>query len=125
MSLLSEYMKKEQLLKQISEELKQLEGDDRLKSELQFKERLEALMTEFDKSPRDVIDMLDPKPQANTSVAQPKSTGGRRKRKLKIYKNPHTGEVVETRGGNQKTLKAWKDEHGTKTVESWLVRTED
>ncbi|MBZ9538001.1 DNA binding protein [Modicisalibacter tunisiensis] len=125
MSLLSEYMKKEQLLKQISEELKQLEGDDRLKSELQFKERLEALMAEFDKSPRDVIDMLDPKPQAPASVAQPKSSGGRRKRKLKIYKNPHTGEVVETRGGNQKTLKAWKDEHGTSTVESWLVRTED
>ncbi|MBZ9556766.1 MULTISPECIES: histone-like nucleoid-structuring protein, MvaT/MvaU family [unclassified Modicisalibacter] len=126
MSLLSEYMKKEQLLKQLSEELKQLEGDQRLKNELDFKERLEALMSEFDKSPRDVIDMLDPKPQQSTAASQAKTTSsGRRKRKLKIYKNPHTGEVVETRGGNQKTLKAWKDEHGADTVESWLVRTED
>lgn len=127
MSLLSEYMKKEQLLKQLSDELKQLEGDQRLKSELEFKERLEVLMKEFNKSASDVIDMLNPEPQGSGSGSNPKatSTGGRRKRKLKIYKNPHTGEVVETRGGNQKTLKVWKDEHGADTVESWLVRTED
>ncbi|MCD6006808.1 histone-like nucleoid-structuring protein, MvaT/MvaU family [Halomonas sp. IOP_31] len=127
MSLLSEYMKKEQLLKQLSDELKQLEGDQRLKSELDFKERLEALMKEFNKSASDVIDMLDPKPQDSGSASKSNaaSTSGRRKRKLKIYKNPHTGEVVETRGGNQKTLKVWKDEHGADTVESWLVRTED
>lgn len=124
MSLLSEYMKKEQLLKQLSEELKQLEGDQRLKSELDFKERLEALMKEFDKSAADVIEVLDPKPQSGGSN-KAQTAGGRRKRKLKIYKNPQTGEVVETRGGNHKTLKVWKDEHGTDTVESWLVRTED
>ena len=41
------------------------------------------------------------------------------------YQNPNTGEVVETRGGNQEALKACKDEHGAETVESWLVRTED
>ena len=126
MSLLSEYMKKEQLLKQISEELKQLEGDQRLRSELDFKERLESLMNEFDKSAADVIELLEPKPRQQTAPSKTESsTGGRRKRKLKIYKNPQTGEVVETRGGNQKTLKAWKDEHGAETVESWLVRTED
>lgn len=123
MSLLSEYMKKEQLLKQISEELKQLEGDQRLKTELAFKERLEALMNEFDKSAADVIEVLDPSPQSSGSKSQ--TGAGRRKRKLKIYKNPQTGEVVETRGGNHKMLKAWKDEHGADTVESWLVRTED
>lgn len=123
MSLLSEYMKKEQLLKQISEELKQLEGDQRLKTELAFKERLEALMNEFDKSAADVIEVLDPSPQSSGSKSQ--AGAGRRKRKLKIYKNPQTGEVVETRGGNHKMLKAWKDEHGADTVESWLVRTED
>lgn len=126
MSLLSEYMKKEQLLKQISEELKQLEGDQRLKSELEFKERLEALMSEFGKSATDVLELLDPKnPEASATKSQPAATGSRRKRKLKIYKHPQTGEVVETRGGNQKTLKAWKDEYGADTVESWLVRTED
>lgn len=126
MSLLSEYMRKEQQLKQLSEELKQLEGDQRLKSELDFKERLEKLMKEFDKSAAQVIELLDPKSQSSgSSKSQAAPAGSRRKRKLKIYKNPKTGEVVETRGGNQKTLKAWKDEHGNDTVESWLVRTED
>jgi hypothetical protein len=43
-------------------------------------------------------------------------------RQVKIYKNPHTGEVVETKGGNHKTLKEWKAEHGSATVESWLSK---
>ncbi|SOC56208.1 H-NS histone family protein [Chromohalobacter canadensis] len=124
MSLLSEYMKKEQLLKQLSEELQQLEQDQRLTSELEFKEKLETLMKEYDKTPAAVIELLDPQPASRPASSQA-STGGRRKRKLKIYKNPNTGEVVETRGGNQKTLKAWKDQHGSETVESWLVRVEE
>lgn len=125
-SLLNEYMQMEQQLKQLQQNLDKLQNDDRLKAELEFKEKLEALMREFDKSAAEVITLLDPKPgsgAASTKAAA--SSSGRRKRKLKIYKNPNTGEVVETRGGNQKTLKAWKDEHGNDTVESWLVRVEE
>ncbi|WP_110709104.1 histone-like nucleoid-structuring protein, MvaT/MvaU family [Salinicola sp. CR57] len=125
MSLLSDYVKKEQLLKQLEEELKRMEGDQRLKSELEFKEKLEALMAEYGKTTRDVMELLSPAEGSQASAAPASSAGGRRKRKLKIYKNPKTGEVVETRGGNHKTLKAWKDEHGGDTVESWVVRTED
>lgn len=123
MSILASYMQKEQQLKQLQEELDRLKNDDRLKAELQFKDKLEALMREFDKSASDIIKLLGPQQTA----ARPSSTTrtGRAKRKLKIYKNPNTGEVVETRGGNQKTLKAWKDEYGSDTVEGWLVRTED
>nr|WP_298373009.1 histone-like nucleoid-structuring protein, MvaT/MvaU family [uncultured Halomonas sp.] len=124
MSLLSEYMKKEQLLKQIQEEMEQMESDQRLTSELEFKERLEALMQEFSKNAADVIDLLQPQERSSGTSKSVATGGSRRKRKLKIYKNPNTGEVVETRGGNQKTLKSWKDEHGANTVESWLVRTE-
>nr|WP_298415671.1 histone-like nucleoid-structuring protein, MvaT/MvaU family [uncultured Halomonas sp.] len=124
MSLLSEYMKKEQLLKQIQEEMEQMESDQRLTSELEFKERLEALMQEFSKSAADVIDLLQPQERPSSTTKSVATGGNRRKRKLKIYKNPNTGEVVETRGGNQKTLKSWKDEYGADTVESWLVRTE-
>ena len=49
----------------------------------------------------------------------------RRKRKLKVFKNPHTGEVVETKGGNHKTLKAWKEEYGKETVDAWEVAHDD
>jgi hypothetical protein len=122
MSLLTDYMQKEQQLKQLQAEMEKLQNDDRLKAEIAFKEQLEALMKEYGKSAADVINMLDPQRLA------PKAAGstptGRAKRKLKIYKNPNTGEVVETRGGNHKTLKAWKEEHGAETVESWLVRVE-
>ena len=123
MSILNTYMQKEQQLKQLQEELDRLKNDDRLKAELEFKDKLEALMREFDKSAADVIKLLDPKP--TTAKTASTTSTGRAKRKLKIYKNPNTGEVVETRGGNQKTLKAWKEEYGAETVEGWLVRTED
>lgn len=45
----------------------------------------------------------------------------RKPRKLKVFKNPHTGEVVETKGMNHRVLKAWKKEYGNETVDSWLV----
>ncbi|GED22558.1 histone-like nucleoid-structuring protein, MvaT/MvaU family [Halomonas halmophila] len=127
-SLLSNYMQKEEQLKQLQAELDKLENDERLKAELEFKDKLQSLMAEFGKSAADVIELLDPKSSAASSPASKGTSAGsngRRKRKLKIYKNPNTGEVVETRGGNQKTLKAWKDEFGAETVESWLVRVEE
>ncbi|OTH38125.1 transcriptional regulator, partial [Pseudomonas aeruginosa] len=39
---------------------------------------------------------------------------------VKVYRNPETGEVVETKGGNHRVLKSWKEQHGAKTVNSWL-----
>ncbi|MFC0267349.1 histone-like nucleoid-structuring protein, MvaT/MvaU family [Kushneria aurantia] len=127
MSLLNEYMKKEQLLKQLRDELQQLEQDQRLQGELEFKQKLENLMQEHNKSSAEVISILDPGAEQTGSrggTSASAQSGGRRKRKLKIYRNPHNGEVVETRGGNQKTLKAWKEQYGNDTVEQWLERTE-
>ncbi|MHB0777680.1 histone-like nucleoid-structuring protein, MvaT/MvaU family [Halomonas sp. WWR20] len=118
--LFHSYQEKQRLVQQLSEELKQMEDDNRLKQEIEFKEKLEGLMTEFNKSAKDVLDILNPGQEPVT----PEKAAGRRKRKLKIYENPHTKEIVKTRGGNQKTLKAWKDEHGAETVENWLVREE-
>jgi hypothetical protein len=120
-NLLQQYAQQELQMQQIAEQLEKMKSDPRLQAEIEFKEKLEALMQEYGKSAVDVLDLLDP--LRARPASQP--TTQRRKRKLKIYKNPTTGEVVETRGGNQKTLKAWKEEHGDETVESWLVRTED
>ncbi|WP_447896090.1 MULTISPECIES: histone-like nucleoid-structuring protein, MvaT/MvaU family [unclassified Vreelandella] len=119
MSLLNEYMQKEQQLKQLQEDLQRLEGDQRLKSELEFKSKLEALMNEFNKRPADVVALLEPSSDQRSSQKAAAPTN-RRKRRLKVYKNPNTGDVIETRGGNHKGLRAWKDEYGDETVESWL-----
>ncbi len=124
MTVLTTYLKKEQQLIQLQDELEKLQNDGRLKAELEFKDKLEALMREYSKSTADVINLLNPQPAATAKSSSSTTSTGRAKRKLKIYKNPNTGEVVETRGGNQKTLKAWKDEYGAETVEEWLVRTE-
>lgn len=124
-SVLSDYLKKEQMLKQLQEELHALENNSELKAELEFKERLQALMTEHGKLARDVCEMLDPtyhsKP-AKAAKASTNSTDGRKKRALKVYKNPHTGEVVETRGGNHKVIQEWKAEFGNEEVVSWVVK---
>ncbi|MNS60205.1 hypothetical protein D3C72_931900 [compost metagenome] len=39
---------------------------------------------------------------------------------VKVYQNPHTGELIETKGGNHRGLKAWKEQYGAATVDSWL-----
>lgn len=44
----------------------------------------------------------------------------RRARTVKVYKNPNNGEIIETKGGNHKALKAWKEQFGAEVVESWL-----
>lgn len=122
MSMLAKWEQLNQQKAALEKELANLENDERLQREVEFKEKLESLMKEFNKSASDVIDLLSPSGHSSKSTAKKQ---GRRKRKLKIYKNPQTGEVIETRGGNHKTLKSWKDEYGSETVESWLVRTED
>lgn len=124
-SVLSDYLKKEQMLKQLQEELQALENNSELKAELEFKEKLQVLMTEHGKLARDVCEMLDPSYRSKPAKAgkvSTSSTDGRKKRPLKVYKNPHTGETVETRGGNNKVIQEWKAEFGNEEVVSWVVK---
>ncbi len=119
MTVLTDYIHKQEELKKLQQELQSLKNDDRLKSEMDFKSQLEAMMAEFGKSNREVIALLDPnyyRSGTNKDTVQ----DGRKTRKLKVFKNPHTGEVIETRGGNHKGLLAWKDLYGKDTVNSWL-----
>jgi len=39
-----------------------------------------------------------------------------------LFELHNTGEVVETKGGNHKTLKEWKSKYGSDKVESWLAK---
>ncbi|MFJ6826234.1 DNA binding protein [Pseudomonas sp. NPDC090964] len=43
----------------------------------------------------------------------------RKGRPMMRYRNPLTGEVLETKGTNHKTLRQWKAAHGRDVVESW------
>ncbi|MCJ8168675.1 histone-like nucleoid-structuring protein, MvaT/MvaU family [Atopomonas sediminilitoris] len=117
MSLLSQYREKKRAAQELQDALRALENDSQLKKEIEFEEKLRGLMGEYNKSLGDVLEILDPKGSASGSRA--KASGSKRSRKSKQYKNPHTGEVIETKGGNHKVLKAWKAQYGGDVVESW------
>lgn len=102
------------LVKQLEGELVALKEDNDLKKDLEFKDKLEALIQEYGVSKEFVLKVVNPE-----AHIEGKKT--RKQRKLKIYTNPHTGEVVKTRGGNQRMVKLWKKEHGSDTVEGWVV----
>ncbi|EPG3571348.1 TPA: transcriptional regulator MvaT [Pseudomonas aeruginosa] len=121
MSLINEYRATEEAIKELQERLKSLEQDDKLKKELEFEEKLRTLMGTYQKSLRDVISLLDPDAKIGKSTRTAKAPAGKRARKVKQYKNPHTGEVIETKGGNRKTLKEWKAKWGPEAVESWAT----
>ncbi|MCH8499746.1 MAG: DNA binding protein [Marinobacter sp.] len=117
MAKINVYYQKKQLIEQLAKELQQLEQDTALKSELEFEEKVRALMDEYNKTPRDVLQILG---TIDSSLLGGKSAEtGRAKRPEKVYKNPHTGEVVKTRGGNHKTLNEWREKYGKEAVQSW------
>ncbi|MHC8305358.1 histone-like nucleoid-structuring protein, MvaT/MvaU family [Pseudomonas sp. PB3P13] len=121
MSKLAEFRQLEKHLAEQLQALEALKGDAGLKKEIEFETKLRDLLAKYSYSLKDVINLLDPKASRRAPANEPK-TGTRKPREMKIYKHPKTGEVVETKGGNHKTLKEWKAEHGSATVESWLTK---
>lgn len=121
MSRIAELRQLEAQIAEHQARLESLKNDDKLKKEIEFGEKLRALLGEHGMSLEDVIAVLDP--ERRTGSRQPGATAEkrtRRERTLKRYKHPDTGEIVETKGGNHKVLKAWRTEFGADSVESWL-----
>ncbi|KNX79808.1 MULTISPECIES: histone-like nucleoid-structuring protein MvaT [Pseudomonas] len=122
MSLINEYRATEEAIKELQARLANLSQDGKLQKELEFEKKLRELMAENGKSLRDVIALLDPESKLSKAPrGAVKATGTKRARKVKQYKNPHNGEVIETKGGNHKTLKEWKAKWGGDVVESWAT----
>ncbi|MCP1482004.1 hypothetical protein J2Y88_004315 [Pseudomonas chlororaphis] len=121
MSRLAEFRKLEQQLAEQLAELESMKGDAGLKKEIEFESKLRALLGEYGFSLKNVINILDPQAVRRPSaVVVPKSS--RKARHVKIYKNPNSGEIVETKGGNHRQLKEWKTEFGADVVESWRTQ---
>lgn len=117
MSRLAEFRAAEKALQEQLAQLEALKNDAGLKKEIEFEQKLQGLMKTYDKNLRDIIALLDPRPANPKASSAPKQ---RKARVLKVYRNPHTGEAIETKGGNHRGLKAWKEQYGAETVESWL-----
>ncbi|MCL6692318.1 DNA binding protein [Pseudomonas sp. R3.Fl] len=122
MSRLAEFRAAEKALAEQLAYLESLKNDSSLKKEIEFEEKLKKLMSTYGKNLKDIIGILDPAAGAIGRKGSHKVDARRKARVVKVYKNPHTGETVETKGGNHKVLKTWKTEYGNDTVESWLVK---
>ncbi|BBP78780.1 H-NS histone [Pseudomonas gingeri NCPPB 3146 = LMG 5327] len=122
MSLINKYRATEVAIKELQAQMAAMEKDGALKKEMEFEKELRALLAKHAKSLRDCQVILDPqsKEKAPRGGAV-KTTGTKRARKVKQYKNPHNGEVIETKGGNHKTLKEWKAKWGGDVVEGWAT----
>ncbi|GAB3391934.1 DNA binding protein [Azotobacter armeniacus] len=125
MSKILEFRATEEAIVELQAKLNALKGNQGLQEELEFEQRLRHLMQEYGKTLRDINMILDPQTyqQAVSSPTTPQRS--RRQREAKRYRNPYTDEVVVTKGGNQRTLKAWKEQFGAETVESWLEVTQE
>ncbi|MCO6057937.1 DNA binding protein [Pseudomonas sp. MOB-449] len=117
MSKLAEFKRLEAQLAEQLAALDSLKNDTQLKREIEFETKLKALLAEYSVGLKTIIDILDPKASHLASIPV---DGRRRERAVKRYKNPHTKEVVETKGGNHKVLAAWKAQYGADTVQSWI-----
>ena len=123
MSRLAEFRALEQQLAVQLAELETLKNHDGLKREIEFEQKLRNLLGEYGYSLRNIIAILDPQVSTRraAAAAEPKA-GTRKPRDVKIYKNPNSGELIETKGGNHRQLKEWKNEFGADVVESWRTQ---
>ncbi|UAW98634.1 DNA binding protein [Halopseudomonas nanhaiensis] len=92
-----------------------LQANEKLQAELEFEEKLFALIAEFGYSKRKVVEMLNP---PDTTV---QAGNARKPREEKTYRNPNSGETVVTKGANHRTLNQWRESYGAATVASWIV----
>lgn len=119
MAKINEYYQKKQLMDKLADELRKLEEDNALKRELEFEEKIRGLMKEYNKSAKDALQVLGAIDPSISGGKSDSAAGTRPKRPLKTYKNPHSGEIVKTRGGNHKTLNEWRDKYGKEAVQGW------
>lgn len=114
----------EKQLAKLERELKSIENSAAFKKENAIKRALASLMKKHSCSKNDLITLLQGDESAPVKRGK-KPAATRKPRKLKIFKNPKTGETVETRGGNHKVLKAWKAKYKLENIDAWLIETKD
>jgi hypothetical protein len=109
----------------LEKELKSIENSAEFKKENAVKRALTLLMKKHGYSKNDLVALLQSDGVPPIKRGRKGARKTRKPRKLKIFRNPETGETVETRGGNHKVLKAWKAEYELANIDDWLVETKD
>jgi hypothetical protein len=118
MSLIHEHHELKQIIADAQARIAVIEADPEYASDKEFEDKLRALLGEYHRSLRDIINLLDPESRrpAAFRTAEPKT---RKARQVTRYTNPENGESVESKGGNNRILKAWNEKYGKDVVKSW------
>ena len=123
---ISRYEQLRQEEERIAKEIASLKEDDAFKNDMACKQDIEQSLKDHGKTPQDLLSLF---PEILPDTSSPKRTRtkeqSRTRRPLKRYTHPDTGETIESRGLNQKTLRAWSKDHGLEVVKSWGVVIED
>ena len=115
----------EKQIARLEAELKGIENSIAFKKENAVKRALTNLMKKHACSKGDLIALLQGEQSTSAKRGRKPAPKSRKPRKLKVFKNPETGETVETRGGNHKVLKAWKSHYNLKNIDEWLIETKE
>ena len=115
----------EKKMAQLEKELKSIESSVAFKKENTVKRALTNLMKKHGYSKSDLIALLQSDGSVPVKSRKKPAAKTRKPRKLKVFKNPETGETVETRGGNHKVLKSWKVQYNLESIDDWVVETKD
>lgn len=122
MSRIAEYRKLETELESQRAELEQRRNDPELQKDVAFEAKLLELLRAYEMGLADVISILEPGFTVGEQGMAPTKKRSRRAREVKVYRNPLTGETVQSKGGNNKLLGSWKARFGSEEVESWVQR---
>lgn len=114
-SVLREYRKLEETIENMEQRKAELEPQ--VTKEMEFLDEIKSKAKELNISLEAIAQDLYP--NAFTGKIQGE-VRRRRPRRVKMYVHPETKEVIETKGGNHKQLKAWKAEYGHDVVEGWV-----
>lgn len=126
--IIVEYRSIQYQIKELERGLAAITANPDYGREMEFEAKLRNLMAIYGKSLRDVVLILDPDAERFNLEFQRvdkvhKARGSYRgPRAVQTYKNPHTGEVVETAGGNHKTLKQWRHAYPHTDLKTWIVK---
>jgi len=115
----------EKQMAQLERELKSIENSAAFKKERTIMRGLTNLMKKHACSKSDLVALLQADESKPVKRGEKPSAKPRKRRKLKVFKNPETGETIETRGGNHKVLKIWKNRYNLADIDEWLIETKD
>lgn len=116
---LAEYRAAEAILLHLETVAAGMRADPKLQKDIEFSNRLKALMLEYGMQRDTVLAILDPGGLRSAAARPYPSNLRSQKISARLFRHPVTGETASEGAGGQ-TLRAWRSQYGTGVVDGWL-----